>query len=182
MYITWSFAAFRHFLFAVFSHTEQSVSLQVRRGWKHKFSSVWSNSCLNGLSIFLLMCFPLVEIHVHWRNEGVETKNMKSWWQGKMWDLQLFYTNNEEWPRAPFVPAGRRGNELLLYIGGWFLRDTWIKESSEDLGTEWQLFVSFLQQVYCSAYVLLKGVLGLPTGIHSNLLVCCFSSTFVTHL
>lgn len=97
--------------------------------------SVWSNDCLNRLSICPLIAIPLTQMHEQWRNGGVETKMQRS--DEKMWDLLLFYARRVT-SGSPVCSCWEE-REWTTALYRWLIsRDIRIKESTEDLAGERQ--------------------------------------------
>lgn len=169
--------------FVQYFPTQNKVSVcQWDEDEKDKFSSVWSNDCLNGLSICLLIAFPPIQIHVQWRSEGGETKMQRVDEIEKCESCCYFTLRVRSDHRPPwFVPAGRRGDEPLLSTGDWCL-GTFGWRRAVRIWPEKGSLLAFFQPVCCSACILLEGMLGLLMGMHSDPLRCRFSSAGVTHL
>lgn len=96
-----SFVAFRSLLFMYTPAQNRVLVCQGDKDENEMFSGVWSNYGLNGFSIFLLIDFPQIRIHMYRRKKTAETKMWQSVEMEKCESCCYFILKmNSEW-RGP---------------------------------------------------------------------------------
>lgn len=93
---------------------------------------MWSNDCLNGLSVCLLIAILLIQMHEQGRNGGVETKMERSD-EMKICEICCYFMW-EEWTSGFPVCSCWEEREWTIALYRWLIpRDVKIKDSNEDL-------------------------------------------------